>query len=1274
MKKLKRALASILAVAMLATSVNVSFAAKANFSDVDSKYSTSVTRLASIDILKGYEDGTFKPEGTITRAEAAAVMVRMLGKEKLATYSTGLTQFSDMTGHWANGYVNVAASAGLVKGYEDGTYGPEKEVTYAEIVTMMVRALGAGEAVGAQGTWPSNYLNFALMEGLTDDVAVVPNAPATRGDVAIMGNTTLDTPMWKATGYNTDGTRTYAKTEGVDEETLFTEKLELTKYEMGTVDQSLYMASEEVKFRVDGPDLNSDGDRTDAGEFSLDKVFTFADGMAVSVYPGEELDIWVNDDDEVISVQHAEDSDQNTVSFIDVTDNSASKVEVKLANGDEKSYDYAAGAANILDGVAGAAGTADEDFDLPGYALVDDDGDISHLYVYNYDKAFIVEEVDFDEDDNEYKIKANGDEQRSDSSLAYDLDTEVVYVNNAKGQVITLADIKEGDMIMYAGATEQYVLVLAANVVEGTVDGKDAEEVEIGGKDYAYSPNFEGASVIDSISVDDEVKAYLDAMGQIAMLEKVTAGNSASGDYGIITDFYDYTDDRGATKVKIELFNLATGEPSGSKVFDAEETDAEAVAANPDEPTFVGEDFYNEGTETINNDAALAATGYEDYIGEVVKYDIKSDKVIIYPVEADEIAIDVTTTFDVDKDKFTMDSGAPNTGTYYVEADSVKVYQATEEDSDHVITIADVDYATLKDMTGITAVLVDFDDDKENAAYVYIPLLPDGADAGTLKDKEVLTKSSDDFIGVITKVKELTGGDVKVTVMTKEGESFFYVDEDEAEDIEATGFNGVANGLDLDDEDDWTGFEGLLVSYSTDADSFVTDENINFSNAIKVAKFYEVNTKNEVDLLDSSDGTPSYSAYADMFVLESDITPSSQGLTISGATLDDRVAATGTITYAADPAVAATGTITFAGAPVDDELITVNGTIYGLDVDNDGTAGDDVTIDYSGAADDTARAAALVGAINTYEDANDDDITAANALGVITLTANVAGVAGNAITLVEAATNVTVSGATLGAGAGVDGSNAGTVIVNGTTFTYDATPAANEYSSAEELEELVEAVAGVDSTVAGNVITVTAAATGTAGNAITLAKTGAAAVSGATLTGGLDAVGTVTIAALPVDGETVVVGGETYEFDTDSNVESGNTAVDISAATTVNAVADALAAAINTDADLVAPNPGAAVITITAEVALTDAVANAKTLVRNVFFADDIEVSEVSSIVEVDEDEDDYNDAHEDEASTVYYYLVEIDDDGELVDLVGTGAVSPNEGAIGVMFFDPNQF
>ncbi|OGO84627.1 MAG: hypothetical protein A2Y22_08190 [Clostridiales bacterium GWD2_32_59] len=1037
MKNFKRILASVLTVVMMATSINLSFAASTNFSDVDSNFSTAVNRLSSIDIIKGYEDGTFKPEGTITRAEAAAILVRMIGKEKLASYSTGMSQFSDMSGHWGNGYVNVSASAGIIKGYPDGTFGPENKVTYAEIVTMMVRALGAGEAVGAAGVWPNNYLNFAVIEGLTDDVAILPGAPATRGDVAKIANVTLDAEMWKATGYDSDGTRTYEKTDATNGgvKTLFEEKLELTKDEMFTVTESLGNGALDVNQFKAGIDTDDSG-VIDAGEIS---TFTFVEGMEKSVLPGEEVDIWSNDDNEVVMIQHAEESDQDLIRFSDVTAVAASTVELKSADGTEKKHDLLAGTVYVIDGTVGVKADVDEDLDLSGKALTDKDGDVTHLYVTNYNQAMVVEEVTIDEDDKEYKIDADTDMPNSDSRLSYDLDTDVVYVINALGQEIKLSDIKAGDMVQYTN-NNTYLLVYPSNIVEGTVDAEDAEIIGIDGEEYSINPNFEGGSLIDSINVDDEVKLFLDASGQISMLEKVVGG-TASGDYGVIADMYDYTDEKGATKVKVELVNLTSGQLTGLKLFDAEETDAEGVV-------FAGEDFYNEGTETINNDAALLADGYADYVGKAVKYDIKSDKIILYAIDADEIAgVGVNTSdLDISKEKISI-SGA----NYYVDSENVTVLQATEIDSDNVLTLKEIKFSELKDTDNKEFIMVEFDEDKENAEIIYIPMT-DSADAGNVVDtKQVLNKSNDDNLGVITNVKALTGDNYKVTVMTNEGSEFFYVNENEAEDISTTAFDGST--IDLDTSADWTKFEGLLVAFSSDESSYVTSENIQFSNAINSAKFYEVNSRNEVEMLNSSDLAIEFDAFMNMFILEADMT---------GAN-----------------AVAAEGTVTLTPANLDD--------------------GD-------------------------------------------------------------------------------------TVVISGTTFTYQSLDNAGaNFTTTADLEADIDALANVSAVAAGDVITVTATTAGFAGNAITMTTTGAA--------------------------DEVTLSGATLEDGLDAN-----------------------------------------------------------------YIVDDIAASTASSIAEVDSDETDYSDAHADEANTVYYYTVQVDEDGDLVDLDASDLAGTDVESIAIMTFDPNEF
>ena len=109
-----------------------------NYSDVseDAWYNNAVSTLTNAGILDGYEDGTFKPDGNITRAEFATIAVRFFE----ATYE-GENLFPDIDGHWAQDYINEAANAGIVDGYPDGTFGPQKRITRAEAMTMVNRTI-----------------------------------------------------------------------------------------------------------------------------------------------------------------------------------------------------------------------------------------------------------------------------------------------------------------------------------------------------------------------------------------------------------------------------------------------------------------------------------------------------------------------------------------------------------------------------------------------------------------------------------------------------------------------------------------------------------------------------------------------------------------------------------------------------------------------------------------------------------------------------------------------------------------------------------------------------------------------------------------------------------------------------------------------------------------------------------------------------------------------------------------------------------------------------
>ena len=99
-------------------------------------YTCAVSTLSKMGIIKGYEDGSFKPDASISRAEFAAIAARFDpdGDKTPAT-------FSDVSSHWAKDEISIAANHGWIKGYEDGSFKPDQKITRAETMTLVNRVL-----------------------------------------------------------------------------------------------------------------------------------------------------------------------------------------------------------------------------------------------------------------------------------------------------------------------------------------------------------------------------------------------------------------------------------------------------------------------------------------------------------------------------------------------------------------------------------------------------------------------------------------------------------------------------------------------------------------------------------------------------------------------------------------------------------------------------------------------------------------------------------------------------------------------------------------------------------------------------------------------------------------------------------------------------------------------------------------------------------------------------------------------------------------------------
>lgn len=173
---------------VLLTSTCVAFADTTVPSDVlNTTYQVPVKYLMDKKVLTGYPDGTFKPGNSITRAEIAVAITKMTNRTGNLDAMAQKNVFSDLSGYdWAKGYINTLVDAGIVKGKTNTSYAPGSNITYAELITILVRTNpSAASELENSGSWPQNYINYVTLYNYLGDVSVTDwNAPATRGDTA----------------------------------------------------------------------------------------------------------------------------------------------------------------------------------------------------------------------------------------------------------------------------------------------------------------------------------------------------------------------------------------------------------------------------------------------------------------------------------------------------------------------------------------------------------------------------------------------------------------------------------------------------------------------------------------------------------------------------------------------------------------------------------------------------------------------------------------------------------------------------------------------------------------------------------------------------------------------------------------------------------------------------------------------------------------------------------------------------------------------------------
>lgn len=559
MTNLKKTIAVVLAFAMIFSMGMISTFA---YSDVEASTTVgeAVGILSNLGILTGFEDGTFKPDETVTRAQMAAIVCRTLGYESQAKSSAGTTIFNDVPGdHWAAGYINVAQSLNIINGYGDGNFGPEDKVTYEQAVKMIVCALNYDLVAQAKGGYPTGYLSVASSEGITKSANGKVGDAAKRSTVAVLVYNSLEVRILDQNTWTTDGSDEYAKSD----DTILSKYLEVNKWE-GVVSEvpftdyakNGYKEKSTPKFSLDTANsfykVYKDGKETkivDEAATNIDCSLVDVEGLL-----GKKVIAYIGDseDDETgnkMVYAISEKSSGNTVTkisknqLVDDQDKEytvdgqisyrktgstkvndldlASSVTVYV-NYDKKSITPSSFDTKDLEGLIENGGNIE-------LISNDNDDDIDFIIVNAYNAEGTIKSVE--EEDGNYSFTLyNTSGELSDIDTEADDELVKVYVD---GELSDVKALVEGVTASTVKIYKDDVRVIYASTksVTGSVDSYDKEDntVTIAGNDYDLSP-FLGTKKAESFK-DEEGTFYLNVDGELAHNESDSA---ASGNYGFV--------------------------------------------------------------------------------------------------------------------------------------------------------------------------------------------------------------------------------------------------------------------------------------------------------------------------------------------------------------------------------------------------------------------------------------------------------------------------------------------------------------------------------------------------------------------------------------------------------------------------------------------------------------------------------------------------------------------------------------------------------------------
>ena len=524
-----------------------------------------VDTLVALGVVNGYNDGSFKPNGTVTRAEMAKMIyVLRTGNSDASAYNDDKTSFTDIGSHWARGYIKYCQSLGIIAGKSNTKFCPNDKVTAQEAAKMLLVTLGYDATkAGLVGTnWAAKTNALADENGLLEDVNTSFTAACPRQYAAQLIYNTIDTPtvVWRDDAY------TNVTLLGTDNKTVGEKYMGLQKW-IGTFEgDSSIVSAKDGEITVNG---SIDGQHKTVTN-STSQVSAVAAQFKADFdnkYVGEEVSVLFKDGN--TGTKNQPDA-KDTIFGIYVTGNT--KV-YNIVKGDlqscsdagkikfnDKKYDVAAQTRDNdvivtnFDGAIKASAISNAISGTNGTGEVASAAKVATYITNNY-KVNSNDAIKFVTNDDNKIVKAYVTTSKfgkvssvTSSKIGVeglgtkDLDDCVVYDG-----------IKAGDLVQYVEAyqsSERKNIITKAETVEGKIEAfkSSDSQIRVNGNWYKFSANTAVAtdftnSALTANDVDDTYELIVDGKYYVAY-NKISGFN----DYAVATKG---TTEFGDTRVKL---------------------------------------------------------------------------------------------------------------------------------------------------------------------------------------------------------------------------------------------------------------------------------------------------------------------------------------------------------------------------------------------------------------------------------------------------------------------------------------------------------------------------------------------------------------------------------------------------------------------------------------------------------------------------------------------------------------------------------------------------